>query len=121
MLKDIRNLFQDKRVLVAAIAMFILVVVEFVIVTSLLRPGDIQVVVRYTPFGFSFFYRDHWYYLLTFILFAVAVFVTHILVASNMKKRIEESLLLPFVWLGVLILAGLCIESYKILRIASLS
>lgn len=68
-----------------------------------LQPSDLQVAVHYTAFGETTFYRAKWYYLLSFIIFALLVVVTHIVLAAKLYIDDRRQLAIFFLWLSILI------------------
>lgn len=86
-----------------------------------IRPSDLQVPVRYSGFGISHFYRDKWFYQITFIVFALVVAVFHTLISAKLFQVKGRQFALGFLWLtGVILLIG-TVFILAILRIASLS
>ena len=69
-----------------------------------LSPTDLQLATRYTSYGETQFYRNKWYYLLSFVGFGIVYIVAHIgmvtkLVVSNMKQLAQA-----FAWFSLVIL-----------------
>lgn len=63
----------------------------YVLVTGFsVRPSDITVYSRYSSFGEAHFYKNHWQYLLTFVLFGFVVTVAHVALMvklHNIERR----------------------------------
>ena len=51
-----------------------------------IRASELQVVVRYTGFGITNYYRDKWYYLLSFIAFIIVLLVIHYMMVFKMYR-----------------------------------
>jgi hypothetical protein len=86
-----------------------------------IHPSELQVVVHYTGFGTTNFYRDKWYYLLTFGLFVIFAAVLHVALTYKLLQAKGRSLAVAFVWLGFLMLLIAAVFFGQILKIASLS
>jgi hypothetical protein len=85
------------------------------------HPSELQVVVHYTSFGSTNFYRDKWYYLLTFAIFVVFVAVVHTGLTYRLLQTKGRQLAVAFTWLGILMLLIATALFYQVLKIASLS
>lgn len=63
----------------------------YVLVTGFsVRPSDITVYSRYSSFGEAHFYKNHWQYLLTFVLFGFVVTIAHVALMvklHNIERR----------------------------------
>lgn len=86
-----------------------------------IRPSELQVVVHYTSFGSTNFYRDRWYYLLTFASFIMLLVVAHSSIAIRLLVEKGRQFALPFIWLGIVVLVIALALFYQILKVASLS
>ena len=69
--------------------------------------SDITVYTRYTSFGEVHFYKDHWQYLLTFVLFGVVVTLIHLalMVKLHNLDRRQTGVLIGLAGIVVLVLA----------------
>lgn len=85
------------------------------------QPSDLQVVVHYTSFGTTNFYRDQWHYLLTFIGFVVIIATMHPLITYKILINKGKELAIAFAWLGVVMVLISAALFYQVLKIASLS
>lgn len=69
----------------------IFVGLAYLFVTGLsVRPSDITVYSRYSSFGEAHFYKNHWQYLLSFVLFGLVVTVAHVALMvklHNIERR----------------------------------
>lgn len=57
--------------------MFAMTIAFGLMIALSVQPKDILVASRYTGFGETNYYRDRWYYLYTFVVFALTVTVVH--------------------------------------------
>ena len=86
-----------------------------------IQPGELQVVVHYTSFGTTNFYRDKWYYLLSFSAFAIIMAVMHIALTYKVLIQKGHDMAVAFAWLGVILLVITASIAYQVLKIASLT
>lgn len=68
------------------------------------RATGVNVPVHYTPFAKELFLYEEWYYMLAFLLFAVAVYVTHIFMYVKMLAMKKRGLVIVVMVTGLLIL-----------------
>lgn len=85
-----------------------------------LRPSDLQVAVHYTAFGETSFYRDKWYYLITFIIFGLLLAVMHTTIAIKLYVQGRRQIAILFTVLSMLILVIAWFMTWSVLRIAFL-
>lgn len=85
------------------------------------HPSELQVVVHYTSFGNTNFYRDKWYYLLSFGGFIIFVAALHLGLMYRLLQTKGRPLAIAFTWLGMLIVLIAAALFYQVLKIASLS
>ncbi len=69
-----------------------------------IHPSDVTVYTRYTAFGEAHFYKDHWQYLINFVLFGIIVTVSHgaLMVKLHDIGRRQTGILIG--WFGVTVL-----------------
>lgn len=97
---ELRN---DRPAMSVCIVLAVVAIIYIVYMGLSLNPVENQIAVRYTAYGGTNFYRDHWYYLLSFIGFAVSILVLHIGLIAKLLERNMRSLALALGWLSVLI------------------
>ena len=85
-----------------------------------LRPSDLQVAVHYTAFGATSFYREKWYYLLSFVLLGMILAVVHSIIIVKLYVQERRQIALLFTWLSFLILFITWIVAHSILKVAFL-
>jgi uncharacterized membrane protein len=116
-----RQLLED-RSLTVLISVFLLgCIVLLIYLAAVIRPSELQVVVHYSSFGATNFYRDKWYYLLTFSVFVVLLALSHTLIAYRLLIAKGREFAIAFVWLGITVLIVAAALFYQILKVASLS
>ena len=86
-----------------------------------LHGSDLQLATRYTSFGETHFYRNKWYYLLSFIVFAVIFMVMHIGIITKLYVSGMKPLATAFGWLSMIIVVLMFSYTYHVLSIAYLS
>lgn len=72
-----RNVVADRPFLLALVGVFLVGIIYTLVMVFTLQVRDVQVYVRYTAFGEAHFYKDHWYYLVSFVLFGVVSTLIH--------------------------------------------
>lgn len=85
-----------------------------------LRPSDLQVAVHYSAFGNTHFYREKWYYLLSFLVFGIAMAVVHMALIAKLYGQQRRSIVLVFVGFSFLTLIIAWVLTWSVLRIAAL-
>lgn len=100
-------------ILVALSVAFVLYIVLAV------HPSDLQLVTHYTAYGVTHLYRDQWFYLLTFALFAVLVAFFHIAIAIKLYVTKGSPLAIMFAWLGIGIIMFAWVTALSIINVWS--
>lgn len=99
----VKNFFSD-RAMTGFVVLLLLVGVSYIIYVALaLQPSDLQVATRYTAFGDTHFYRNKWYYLLSFVLFGVVIAAVHTVLAIKLYSRGQRQLAISLIALTVMI------------------
>ena len=83
--------------------------------------SDLQLAIRYTSFGETHFYRDKWWYLLSFVGFGVLFLVAHVGLTAKLVAVDLKQLAYAFMWLSVVILVLMFAYTYSVLGIAYLN
>ena len=86
-----------------------------------LHPSELQVVTHYTAFGQTNFYRDKWYYLINFALFALLTVVVYSALACKLYVLKGREIAISFVWLGVIVIIIAAATIHQVLKVAALS
>ena len=117
-LSALKIVLADRLVTVLIGAMILLALAYCAYVALSLRPSDLQVAVHYTAYGETNFYREKWYYLLSFIGFGLIVAVLHSALAIKLYVLERRQLALYFIWTSLLILVIAWILTNAVLRVA---
>ncbi len=115
-----KEILGDRLVLGLIAALLILSALYCVYVGLSLRPSDLQVAVHYTAYGETHFYRDKWYYLVSFILFGILLSVVHTALIIKLYLQEQRQLAIFFGCLSLFMLIIAWIITRSVLRIAFL-
>lgn len=118
--KSTAQALKDRVFLALACSLLVLSLIFCLYVGFSLHSSDVQVAVRYTAFGATTYYRDQWYYLVSFIVF---IFVGSLLnVALGIRLQNADQPLLSRGWLALAIVLVLMsfIITHSVLGIAYL-
>lgn len=116
-----RQILEDRSLSTLLFVFLLGCVALLIYLAVVVRPSELQVVVHYSSFGATNFYRDKWYYLLTFSAFVVLAAVAHTLIAYRLLLAKGREFAIAFVWLGITVLVVAAALFYQILKVASLS
>ncbi len=95
-------------------------IVYIIYVALSLQASDLQLATRYTSFGGTHFYRDKWYYLLSFVGFGLLFTITHIGLMVKLYVSEMKPLATAMGWLGLIVLLMMFSYTYHVLSIAYL-
>lgn len=116
------KLIGEDRFITVLLGLFVLCcLISLIYVALSVQPSDLQVVVHYTSYGTTNFYRDRWYYLLAFGGFIILMAFSHIALAYRLLISKGRDLTIAFIWLGFILLAISLALFSQILKVASLS
>lgn len=118
---SLSHILADRAFLFAWILMLMLVVVIIILGASYIRPSDLQVPVRYSSFGITNFYRDKWYYLISFVLFGLLIVVMHTGISLRLLSAKGRPFALGFIWLSIAMLSVAAVTIYALFRVVTLS
>lgn len=109
------------RLVTAMLVLFILACAAYCIYVGVsLRPSDLQVAVHYTAFGGTSFYREKWYYLISFIMFGLILGVIHSILIVKLYVQERRQLAILFAWFSFLLLLIAWIITHSVLKVAFL-
>lgn len=116
------QLLMSDRPLLIILALFLLGCVGLLVYLAVsIHPSDLQVVTHYTSFGTTNFYRDKWYYLLSFAAFSIVMAVAHTVLCYRILAQKGRDAAISFAWLGVVLVVICAAITYQVLKIASLT
>ena len=118
-IQSIKELVTNRYLTTLSIVLVLLAVAFIIYIALTVRPSDLQLVTHYTAFGVTHLYRDQWFYLLTFIGFAVLTAFFHIAVAIKIYITKGSPLAIMFLWLGIGVLIFAWIVAISIINVWS--
>lgn len=120
-ISSLKILLEDRYVagLLATFFVGCLILLGFLAVS--IQPSELQVVVHYTSFGNTNFYRDRWFYLLSLGLFIVIMATIHTILTYKILQTKGRDFTIAFLWLSIIMLVIASALFYQVLKIASLS
>jgi len=118
-IQSIKELVTNRYLTTLSIALVLLTVAFVVYIALTVRPSDLQLVTHYTAFGVTHLYRDQWFYLLSFIGFAVLSTFIHISLAIKIYITKGHPLAIMFLWLGVGVILFAWITAISIINVWS--
>lgn len=116
-----KQILKERRILTALSVLIFLVILFVVYVSVNIHPSELKPVTHYTAFGSTNFYRDAWFYLVSFAVFGLMVLVGHTLVMLRLYAIKGSELALAFVWASIVIMCIAAATAYQVLRIAALA
>ncbi len=117
---SLKTLLTDRLITVLMIVFILACIVYGVYVVVSLHPSDLQVAVHYTAYGGTNFYREKWYYLLTFVIFGLLLATIHTILAAKIYLQGRRPLAVLFIGLSFLILLIAWLITRSVLNIAFL-
>ena len=117
-IRSIKLILADRPITILLIGLVVVSLLYCLYVGLSLRPSDLQVAVHYTAYGETNFYREKWYYLLSFIGFGLIVATLNTAIAVKLYILERRQLALFFIWMSFLVLAIGWILTSSVLRVA---
>lgn len=115
------KLILSDRLVTVLLLTFILACISYCIYVGVsLRPSDLQVAVHYTAFGETSFYREKWYYLLSFVIFGLTLAVVHSILIVKLYVQERRQIAILFAWFSFLLLLIAWIMTHSVLKVAFL-
>lgn len=117
---SLKLLFSDRLVATLTILLVLACTAYCIYVGASLHPSDLQVAVHYTAFGGTSFYRDKWYYLVTFIVFGVLIAIMHPILVVKLYSQGRRQIALLFVLFSLMLIIIAWFTTWSILKVAFL-
>ena len=117
--QSIKELLTNRYLTTLSIILVLLSVAFIVYILLTVRPSDLQLVTHYTAFGVTHLYRDQWFYLLSFVGFAVLVAFMHVAIAIKLYITKGRPLAIMFAWFGIGIIVFAWITAISIINVWS--
>ena len=118
-LQSVKELLTNRYLTVLSIIIVLLAVSLAIYIGIRVRPSDLQLVTHYTAYGVTHLYRDQWFYLLSFIGFALLAAFLHIAIAIKLYLTKGHPLAIMFAWLGVGVLIFAWVTAMSIINVWS--
>ena len=119
--ESIKLIIKDRQMVISLTMLFIVAIIFIVYVGLNVHPNELKVVTHYSAFGSTNFYRDKWYYLITFVLFGLVVVTAHTAIAGKLFVLKGRELALAFIWMSIVLLGIAVAIIYQVLKIAALA
>jgi hypothetical protein len=120
LINSIKPILADRLMAVLIILLVLICLAYCIYVGVSLRPSDLQVAVHYSAYGETTFYRDKWYYLITFIAFGVLQAVMHTALIAKIYLQGRRQLALLFAWLSLFLVVITWFMTWAVLKVAFL-
>ncbi|MDN5275321.1 MAG: hypothetical protein JWP06_1222 [Candidatus Saccharibacteria bacterium] len=120
LINSIKPILADRLMAILMILLILICLAYCIYVGVSLRPSDLQVAVHYSAYGETSFYRDKWYYLITFIVFGIMLAVMHTALVAKIYLQGHRQLALLFAWLSLLLIVIAWFMTWAVLKVAFL-
>ena len=114
-----KELITNRYLTVLSVVTIVLAALFVAYILLAVRPSELQLVTHYTAYGITHLYRDQWFYLLTFGVFAVLVAFLHVTIAIKMYITKGHPLAIMFAWMGVGVLIFAWMIAFSIINVWS--
>lgn len=117
----VKEVLADRVMLLLSVALTFGGIAYIAYVALNLSPSDLQLATRYTSFGETQFYREKWWYLLSFVGFGLLFIIAHVGMLAKLYIIGLRPLAYAFAWLSLLVLVLMFVYTYSVLGIAYLN
>jgi uncharacterized membrane protein HdeD (DUF308 family) len=121
LLSTSKQVLSDRPLAILCISIILLSVLYVIYVSFSISPTELQIATRYSAFGETQYYRNKWFYLLTFIGFGIATSIMHVAIIAKLKSRDMRPLAIAFGALAILLGIICFLWTYSVLNIAYLN
>ena len=121
LMASVKRIFEDRYLATLLLAFILLSLGVIVYLLLSIHPSELQVVVHYTVFGPTNFYRNKWYYLLAFIAFIILAAIMHTIMAYKLLTLKGRQFAIAFLWLGIVVIVITTTLVSQLMKVASLS
>jgi len=119
LIQSVKELVTNRYLTVLSIIIVLLATSLVIYISVKVHPSDLQLVTHYTAFGVTHLYRDQWFYLLSFIGFAILAAFLHIAIAIKLYLTKGHPLAIAFAWLGIGVLIFAWVTAMSIINVWS--
>lgn len=117
--ESFQHILKDRYLLFLFVFTSIYTVGFLIFIAVNVRPSELQLVSHYTAFGPTHLYRDQWYYLFIFGLFAVITSCLHAILAIKVLLAKGRELAIIVGWAGVVLVTFAWMTAYAVFNIWS--
>jgi hypothetical protein len=117
----LKQILADRPTMLLMTGIFIGGIVYLIYLAFSLQASDLQLATRYTSYGETHFYREKWWYLLSFVGFGVMFIVAHLGMIAKLVVIGLRPLAHGFAWLSLVVLLLAFAYTYSVLGIAYLN
>jgi hypothetical protein len=115
-----KQIISSRQVFLAWLVLTLLTVGVIIYVALSIRPSEVQLVTHYSAFGVTHLYRNQWYYLLGFAVFAILTAIFHTAIALKLLKiHYSRMPAIYMLWLGVVVVLLCWITSSMVFNVWS--
>jgi hypothetical protein len=115
-----KSILADRLLSTVVVTLILLCLAYCIYIGVSLRPSDLQVAVHYTAFGTAGFYREKWYYLVTFIVFGILVATIHTTLVVKLHMQGRRQIAFMFAWTSILLMIIAFLMTQSVLKVAFL-
>jgi hypothetical protein len=101
---SLKQLLANRYLMTLSIATIVLAIGAALYIGLSIQPSELQVVVHYSAFGIRHLYLDHWYYLLTFVVFVLLVAVLNVIITTKIFMIKGGQFASLFAWLTLIVI-----------------
>ena len=120
-LNSFKRIAADRVILIYLVLIIALAGAYITYVIFSLHPSELQIATHYTVFGQTNFYRNKWYYLISFVVFGGVLATAHVGIIIKLFFYDLRSFAIAFSWLTILVIAIAWAFTHSVLGIAFLS
>lgn len=113
--KYLNPVIKDKPVLLAILAVFVLSLIFVAYFSFKIKPTDLQVPIRYSSFGSTFFYSGSWWNHVTIIVFGLIFTIFHTALAIKIYVDKNRTLAIFFSIFSVIVICASAVLLHRIL------
>lgn len=117
----LKDLASDKPLFRLCISIMVISVIAVVLLAVRLSATELQIATRFSAFGETQYYRNQWYYLLTFIVFILSIAGAHIALIAKMIQRDMRQYAVLFGSITLLMIVVISLIAHAVFSVAYLS
>lgn len=118
-IQPIKELLTNRYLTILCGVMILLAISFTIYIAISVQPSDLQLVTHYTAYGVTHLYRDQWFYLLSFIGFAILATFLHISLAIKMYTTKGSPLAIMVAWAGIGVILFAWVVALSIINVWS--